>query len=87
MSNPITVLAIRLFCDVANWSATPVYLNTGQPPFFFRGDDVEMDIGIGMDGALLPPTLSNITSVTCQVFAKENDPNAPMMSCTRRRRG
>jgi hypothetical protein len=82
MSNPISVLAIRLFCDLAQRGGTPVDLNTGQPPLFFRGDDVEMDIGIGMGGTLLAPTLSNITSVTCQVFAKENDSNAPMMSCT-----
>ena len=57
-------------------------LNTGQPAFFYRGDDVEIDIGIGMDGALLAPSLSNIASVTCQVFTKQNDPAAPMMSCT-----
>ena len=57
-------------------------LNTGQPAFFYRGDDVEIDIGIGMDGVLLTPSLSNVTSVTCQLFASGNDTNAPMMSST-----
>jgi len=57
-------------------------LNSGGPPVFYRGDDVEIDIGIGEDGVLLAPTLSNIVSVTCQVFAKQNDSNGPMMSCT-----
>lgn len=57
-------------------------VNTGQAAVFYRGDDVEIDIGIGEDGALLAPVLSNITSVTCQIFAKQNDVNAPMMSCT-----
>jgi hypothetical protein len=78
-------LAIRLFCDLAarNSNSNPVTdLNTGQPAFFYRGDDVEVDIGIGQGGALLAPTLTNITSVTAQIFAKENDTGAPMMSCT-----
>jgi hypothetical protein len=75
-------LAIRLFCDVAARNAALIDLNTGQAPLFYRGDDVEIDIGIGEGGALLAPTLSNITSVTCQVFASESDTNAPMMSCT-----
>jgi hypothetical protein len=75
-------LAIRLFCDLAARNTELIDLNTGQAPLFYRGDDVEIDIGLGEDGALLAPTLSNITSVTCQVFAKQNDTNAPMMSCT-----
>lgn len=78
----ITPLAIRLLCDLAARNQPVTDLNTGQPAFFYRGDDVEIDIGIGMEGALLAPTLSNITSVTCQVFQKQNDPAAPMMSCT-----
>ena len=75
-------LAIRLFCDIAARNQPLVDLNTGQGPLFYRGDDVEMDIGIGEDGALLAPALSNIASVTCQVFARQNDTGAPMMSCT-----
>jgi len=82
MSNPVTVLPIRLFCDMAARNCDLIDLNTGQAPLFYRGDDVEIDIGLGEDGALLAPTLSNIMSVTCQVFAKQNDTNAPMMSCT-----
>jgi len=75
-------LAIRLFCDLALRNQPVTDLNTGQPAYFFRGDDVEIDIGIGANGALLAPTLSNITSVTAQVFAKQNDTAAPMMSGT-----
>ena len=82
MSNAIAVLPIRLFCDLAARNGGLIDLNTGQAPLFYRGDDVEIDIGIGEGGVLLAPTLSNITSVTCQVFAKQNDTNAPMMSCT-----
>lgn len=82
MSNPVTVLPIRLFCDMAARNSDLIDLNTGQAPLFYRGDDVEVDIGLGEDGALLAPSLSNITSVSCQVFAKQNDPNAPLMSCT-----
>src|SRR5208283_912330 len=78
----IGVLPIRLFCDVAARNQAVTDLNTGQNALFYRGDDVEIDVGIGESGALLPPTLSNITSVTCQVFAKQNDTAAPMMSCT-----
>lgn len=78
----IGVPAIRLFCDLAARNAALSDLNTGQNPFFYRGDDLEIDIGIGASGVLLAPTISNIASVTCQVFASENDTNAPMMSCT-----
>jgi hypothetical protein len=75
-------MAIRLLCDLAARNQPVTDLNTGQPAFFYRGDDVEIDIGIGMNGVLLAPSLSNIASVSCQVFAKQNDPAAPMMSST-----
>jgi len=78
----IGVLAIRLFCDLAARNESVIDLNTGQGALFYRGDDVEIDIGIGESGALLPPTLSNITSVTCQLFRSQSDGNAPLMSCT-----
>lgn len=72
---------IRLFCDLAS----PAQLNdlnrNSQPPQFYRGDDVEMDIGIGQNGALLT-SLGNVASVTAQLFASQTDTNAPMMSCT-----
>jgi hypothetical protein len=82
MSNPIAILPIRLFCDIAARNQALTDLNTGAAPLFYRGDDVEIDIGIGLNGVLLTPTLSNITSVTCQVFRAENDSLAPLMSCT-----
>ena len=75
-------LAIRLLCDLAARNQPVTDLNTGQPAFFYRGDDVEIDIGIGETGALLAPNLSNIASVTCQLFQRQNDPAAPMMSNT-----
>ncbi|MGA2556771.1 MAG: hypothetical protein ABSG04_10920 [Verrucomicrobiota bacterium] len=78
----ISVLPIRLLCDLALRGTHPNDLNTGAPPVFYRGDDVEIDIGIGMDGVLLTPNLSNITSVTCQIFQSESDTNPPMISCT-----
>ncbi|MGD0411769.1 MAG: hypothetical protein ABSC18_08680 [Verrucomicrobiota bacterium] len=79
----IVVLPIRLFCDLAARNQALVDLSTGAPPVFYRGDDLEIDIGIGQAGALLAPNLSNITSVTCQIFANgENDTNPPVMSCT-----
>jgi hypothetical protein len=78
---PLTPLPIRLFCDLA----APGNLNdlnrNNQPPFFYRGDDIEIDIGLGENGALLT-SLSNVASVTGQLFAAENDASAPMMSCT-----
>lgn len=48
---------------------------------FYRGDDIEIDIGIGQSGALLT-SLGNVASVTCQVFQNETDTSAPMMSAT-----
>ena len=82
MSTPIAVLPIRLFCDLAQRGNHPNDINSNAPPVFYRGDDVEIDIGIGQAGALLTPPLSNIASVTCQLFLSENDTNAPMMSAT-----
>jgi hypothetical protein len=75
-------LAIRLLCDLAARNQPLVDINTGAPPLFYCGDDVEIDIGIGQAGALLAPTLTNVASVTCQIFARQNDTSAPMMSCT-----
>src|SRR5580692_5633831 len=81
MSTSLTPLPIRLFCDLAARLQTLVDLNTGLPPQFVRGDDIEIDIGIGANGTLLTPTLTNIASVTCQVFASQNATGAPLMSC------
>ena len=78
----ISILPIRLFCDLAARNQPVTDLNTGQPAFFYRGDDVEIDAGLGESGVLLTPNLSNILSVNCQLFASQNDPGAPMMSCT-----
>jgi hypothetical protein len=80
-------LPIRLFCDIAA-PQTRVDLNrTNAAPQFYRGNDVEIDIGIGQNGSLLAPTIASsgaggIASVTCQVFAEGNDTNAPMMAAT-----
>jgi hypothetical protein len=79
-------LPIRLFCDLAA-QASLFDLTRSQPPSFYRGDDIEIDIGIGQNGSLLAPTIASsgtggIASVTCQIFESENDTDSPMMSCT-----
>jgi hypothetical protein len=71
---------IRLFADIAVRGQLSD-LNTGMPAKFYRGDDVEIDIGIGLNGSLLT-ALGNVAWVTCQLFKSEIDPSAPMMSCT-----
>jgi hypothetical protein len=86
MSTSIAPFPIRLFCDLAA-PGSLFDLARSQPPSFYRGDDIELDIGIGQNGALLAPTIASsgaggIASVTCQVFAAENDTGAPMMSGT-----
>jgi hypothetical protein len=73
-------LPIRLFCDLAARNNV-IDLNTSQGAAFYRGDDIEIDIGIGQGGALLTSP-GNIASVTCQVFQSETDTNPPMMSAT-----
>ena len=77
----LTPLSIRLLCDLASPGNLNDLNRNSQPPAFFRGDDVEIDIGLGQNGALLT-SLANVASVVCQLFAAENDPNSPMMSCT-----
>ena len=86
MSTSISPLPIRLFCDLAA-PANLFDLTRSQAPLFYRGDNIEIDIGIGTNGALLAPTIASsgaggIASVTCQLFQEENDTNAPMMDCT-----
>jgi hypothetical protein len=86
MSTPLAPLPIRLFCDLA----TPNQLNdlnrNSQPPSFYRGDDIEIDIGIGQSGALLTGLADSgaggVASVTLQIFAAENDTNSPMIAAT-----
>jgi hypothetical protein len=77
----LTPLPIRLFCDLASPGSLNDLNRFSQPPAFYRGDDIEIDIGLGENGSLLT-SLSNVASVTCQLFAAENDTNPPMMSCT-----
>jgi hypothetical protein len=77
----LTPLPIRLFCDLASPGNLNDLNRNSQPPAFFRGDDIEIDIGLGENGALLT-SLSNLATVTAQIFAAENDTNPPMMSCT-----
>ena len=74
----LSPLPIRLFCDLAARNNV-IDLNTSQGAVFYRGDDIEIDIGIGQNGALLT-SLGNVASVTCQVFQSESDSNPPMMS-------
>jgi hypothetical protein len=76
----LSPLPIRLFCDLAARNNV-IDLNTSQGAMFYRGDDIEIDIGIGQNGALLT-SLGNLASVTCQVFQSETDTNPPMMSGT-----
>jgi hypothetical protein len=76
----LSPLPIRLFCDLAARNNV-IDLNTSQGAMFYRGDDVEIDIGLGQNGALLT-SLGNVDSVTCQIFQSETDTNPPMMSGT-----
>ena len=78
---PLSPLPIRLFCDLALPSNLNDLNRNSQPPSFYRGDDIEIDIGLGENGALLT-SLSNVASVTAQIFAAENDTSAPMISGT-----
>jgi hypothetical protein len=85
MSTPLAPLPIRLYCDLAA-PANLLDINRSQPPSFYRGDDIEIDIGIGENGNLLTSVATSgaggISSVTAQIFASENDTRSPMMSCT-----
>jgi hypothetical protein len=85
MSTPLSPLPIRLFCDLAAAGNLNDLNRNSQPPSFYRGDDIEIDIGLGENGALLTSLASSgaggVASVTCQLFASENDTNAPMMAC------
>ncbi|MGP8200211.1 MAG: hypothetical protein ACLQU4_11995 [Limisphaerales bacterium] len=76
----LSPLPIRLFCDLAARNNV-IDLNTSQGAMFYRGDDIEIDIGIGQSGALLT-SLGNLASVTCQLYQSETDTNPPMMSGT-----
>ena len=78
---PLAPLPIRLFCDLASPGNLNDLNRNSQPPYFYRGDDIEIDIGLGENGALLT-SLSNVASITAQIFAAENDTSAPMMSGT-----
>ncbi len=77
----LSPLPIRLFCDLVAPGALNDLNRNSQPPSFYRGDDIEIDIGLGQAGALLT-SLANVASVTCQVFLSENDTTAPQMACT-----
>ena len=48
---PLTPLPIRLFCDLAFPSNLNDLNRNSQPPSFYRGDDVEIDIGLGENGS------------------------------------
>ncbi|HEY3861650.1 MAG TPA: hypothetical protein VGO59_07170 [Verrucomicrobiae bacterium] len=82
----LTPLPIRLFCDIA----APANLNdlnrNSQAPSFYRGDDIEIDIGVGQNGSLLTGLSGSgaggIASATAQIFQSENDANSPLAVCT-----
>jgi hypothetical protein len=76
----LSPLPIRLFCDLAARSQV-IDLNTSQAATFYRGDDIEIDIGLGQNGSLLT-SLGNVASVTLQLFQNETDTNAPMLAGT-----
>jgi hypothetical protein len=86
MSAIIAPYPIRLFCDQVSPSNLQDLNRGSQPPSFYRGDDIEIDIGIGQNGSLLTPLAASgaggIASVTAQLFQSENDTNNPMMACT-----
>jgi hypothetical protein len=86
MSAIIAPYPIRLFCDQVSPSNLQDLNRGSQPPGFYRGDDIEIDIGIGQNGNLLTPLAGSgaggIASVTAELFQSENDTNNPMMSCT-----
>jgi hypothetical protein len=80
-------LPIRLFCDLATPNnVIDLNVGSGSGAFFYRGDDIQIDIGLGNNGALLTGLGSSgaggIASVTLQLFEDENDTNAPMMAAT-----
>jgi hypothetical protein len=90
MSN--LVVPIRLFCDLVTPNTfTDINRNNAQV-FFFRGDDIQFDFGLGYDGVLITatapssgsgwPVITNIGSITAQIFQNEADTNPPMMSGT-----
>jgi hypothetical protein len=82
----LTPLPIRLLCDIAAPGSLNDLNRGSQPPSFYRGDDIEIDIGLGENGNLLTGLAASgaggIASVTAQLFQSENDTNSPMMSCT-----
>jgi len=86
MSAIIAPYPIRIFCDQVSPSTLQDLNRGSQPPAFYRGDDIEIDIGIGQNGSLLTPLASSgaggIASVACFLYQSENDTNNPMMECT-----
>jgi len=82
----LTPLPIRLLCDLASPGNLNDLNRNSQPPSFYRGDDIEIDIGLGENGALLTGLadsgVGGIASVTAQIFAAENDTNPAMISAS-----
>jgi hypothetical protein len=70
---------IRLACDQAIRQGFPVDLNTGQSPVFIRGDDLEFQIGVLQNGNVVT-NWTNVASITLEVYATQNDTNAPMIA-------
>lgn len=77
---------IRIFCNTSNKKDTSLMdVNTNQLPAWYRGDDIEIDIGIGATiGGVdtINTSIANVASITCQLFLAENDTNAALMEKT-----
>jgi hypothetical protein len=87
MSTNIAPIPIRLLCNLDDIGPLQDINNALAVPLFVRGDDIEIDIGLAIAGALITGMASgggagNIASITCQLFASENDTNAAMLSQT-----
>ena len=74
---------ILLNLDRANRSAAPNDGNTTNEPAFYVGDDLEIDVNLFSGGSLLQSNLIvNYTNVQFQIFAAQNDTNAPQIAAT-----
>jgi hypothetical protein len=71
---------ILLNLDRALRSTGPLDQNTTNPPSFYVGDDVEMDVNLFSAGVLIQTNLIvKYTNVEMQVFLAQNDTNPPQM--------
>jgi hypothetical protein len=69
-----------MLLDQANITQLQDINRGNNGPVIYRGDDVTVAVGLGINAALFSATIANYTSVTLQIFTEENDTNAPMVS-------